>query len=313
MPRIGIGLWAIGGSQWGSTDDGETLHMIDSALEKGVRFFDTADVYGDGHSEELLGRAMVGRREKFLVGTKIGWVGFQGDIGSSAYTTTALLIEGVESNLRRLKTDYIDLLQSHINFRDPTMEVFLEGFEILKKQGKIRAYGVSTSDFDYLQAFNQNKGCSTLQVDYSILNRTPEADCLPYCQEHGIETIIRGGLAMGILTDKFTPQTTFEDNDFRKAWISDPDQNRIFLQDLKTVEQLRAVLSLGPPGQTMGQLAIRFLLANPGVTTVIPGGKNARQLTSNLAVLDMPPLSKEEMKAIDKIVPPKGGRKIWPA
>lgn len=313
MPPIGLGLWAVGGTQWGTTDDAQALAMIDSALDQGVRFFDTADVYGDGHSEELLGTAMAGRRDQFVVGTKIGWVGFDGEAGASAYTDAKTLIQGVESNLKRLNTDYLDIMQSHINFRDPTMEVFLEGFETLKRQGKIRAYGVSTSDFGYLQAFNRDGGCSTLQIDYSILNRTPEVDCLPYCRTNDIGTIVRGGLAMGILTGKFNADSTFEDSDFRKAWITDPEQNAVFRNDLQTVEQLKAVLDLGPDGQTLGQLAVRFLLANPAVSMVIPGGKNARQLTSNLAVLKMPPMGSEEMKAIDAIVPPGGGRKIWPA
>jgi aryl-alcohol dehydrogenase-like predicted oxidoreductase len=310
---IGVGLWAVGGTQWGTTNDSEALTMIETALDQGVDFFDTADVYGDGHSEELLGKAMKGRRDKFIVASKIGWIGFDGDKNASAYTTKELLIQGVESNLKRLQTDYIDVMQSHINFRDPTMEVFLEGFETLKHQGKIRAYGVSTSDFDYLQAFNQAGTCSTLQIDYSILNRTPEADCLPYCKTNSIGTIIRGGLAMGILTGKFSTHTTFEDSDFRNAWITDPDQNQIFVQDLAIVEQLKRVLDLGPTGQTLGQLAIRFLLANPAVSMVIPGGKNAAQLKANLQVLDMAPMSKDEMDAIDAIVPPRGGRKIWPA
>lgn len=313
LPPIGIGLWAIGGDTWGATDDAEALHMLDTAVERGVQFYDTADVYGDGHSEELLGKAMQGRRNKFVVATKIGWQGFDGDKLRSAYDTVDTFITGVETNLKRLKTDYIDVLQSHINFHEPTMDIFLEGFEKLKAQGKIRAYGVSTSDYAYLQEFNREGGCSALQIDYSILNRTSESDCIQYCHDRNIGIVVRGALAMGILTGKFSSGTQFEETDFRKAWINDPEQNKTFRDDLNTVKQLKTVLKHGPEGQTLAQLALRFVLANPAVSMVIPGGKNARQMEQNLSVLEMPPLSQEEQQAIDAIVPPGGGRKIWPA
>ncbi len=313
LSPVGVGLWAIGGDAWGSTDDAEALSMLDLAIERGVEFYDTADVYGAGHSEELLGKSMKGRRDRFVVASKIGWRGFDTDRGQTAYTTVERLIAGVESNLKRLDTDYIDIMQSHINFRDPTMEVFLEGFETLKAQGKIRAYGVSTSDYEYLQAFNSEGGCSTLQIDYSILNRTGEADCLAYCRDRKIGVIVRGALAMGILTGKFSTGSQFEEGDFRKAWITDPEQNRLFTEDLETVSRLKSVLEHGPDGQTLAQLALRFVLAHPAVSMIIPGGKNTHQLGQNLAVLDMPPLSAAEQDAIDEIVPPGGGRKIWPA
>jgi aryl-alcohol dehydrogenase-like predicted oxidoreductase len=98
-----------------------------------------------------------------------------------------------------LDTDYIDVIQSHIDFRDPTMEIFVEGFQRLQKEGKVKAYGVSTSDFEYLKAFNADGGCASLQIDYSILNRTAEEEIFPYCQQNNIGVIVRGGLAMGIL------------------------------------------------------------------------------------------------------------------
>ena len=209
VSEIGFGLWAAGGDAWGTTDDNEIFDAIDYALDQGVNFYDTADVYGWDHSEKLLAKAMKDRRDKFIVATKIGWRDFDGETGQSAYTSVEKLIAGVESNLRRLDTDHIDVIQSHIDFRDPTMENFVEGFQRLQKDGKVRSYGVSTSDFDYLKAFNQDGGCATLQIDYSILNRTSEKDILPYCQENNIGVIVRGGLAMGILAGKFTAETRF--------------------------------------------------------------------------------------------------------
>jgi aryl-alcohol dehydrogenase-like predicted oxidoreductase len=161
VTEIGLGLWAAGGSDWGPTDDREIASAIDTALDLGVTFFDTSDVYGAGHSEELLGKSMKGRRERFVVATKIGWRGFDGEARRTAYDSVAKLIAGVESNLARLETDYVDVIQSHISFRDPTMEIFLEGFQRLEQAGKVRAYGLSTSDFDYIRAFNHDGRCAT--------------------------------------------------------------------------------------------------------------------------------------------------------
>jgi aryl-alcohol dehydrogenase-like predicted oxidoreductase len=309
VSEIGVGLWAAGGDTWGETRDQDILDAIDFALEFSVNFFDTADVYGGGHSEELLGKAMQGRRDKFILATKIGWIDFDGEKGQSAYTTVDKLVSGVESNLKRLQTDYIDIIQSHIHFREPTMEIFLEGFRLLQKEGKARFYGVSTSNFEYLKTFNEDDNCASLQIDYSILNRTPETDILPYCQAKDIGVIVRGGLAMGILAGKFTPETRFGNDDFRQNWHENPDEYQVFLDDLQRVEALRQLTV----DRSMVQLALQFILANPAISTVIPGIKNVDQARANLQAGSLEPLSQEELAVIDNIVPPGGGRKIWPA
>ncbi len=309
VTELGVGLWAIGGDAWGATDDETSLSMIDAALDAGVNFFDTADVYGDGHSEELLGRAMQGRRERFVVGTKIGWRNYDGEHGRSAYTTVDKLIAGVEGNLRRLQTETIDVMQCHIHYRDPTMEIFVEGFQKLQQQGKIRTYGVSTSDFEYLKAFNADGGCGTLQIDYSILNRTPEAEIFPYCQEHDIGVIVRGALAMGILTGKFSPDSEFDEDDWRRRWQKNPDEREIFLQDLEKVGRLRPLAQ----ERTLAQLALKFVLAHPAVSVGIPGAKTSEQLTENVQAASLPDLTDKELARIAEITPPGGGRKIWPA
>jgi aryl-alcohol dehydrogenase-like predicted oxidoreductase len=310
VTEIGLGLWAAGGGEWGRPDDAESLSAIDAALDQGVTFFDTSDVYGNGHSEELLGEAMRGRRDRFIVATKIGWRGFDGQQRRTAYDSVEKLIAGVESNLQRLKTDYVDLIQSHINFRDPTMEVFLEGFQQLKRAGKVRAYGMSSSDFEYIQAFNQDGQCATLQIDYSVLNRTPEGSIFDYCASHGIGVIVRGALAMGILTGKLGPDSQFGEGDFRRKWLTDPDQSAIYKRDLAHVAELRGVERTG---RTLAQAALQFTLAHPAVSTVIPGARNARQVAGNVGAASAVPLSKEDWALIDRVVPPRGGRKIWPA
>jgi aryl-alcohol dehydrogenase-like predicted oxidoreductase len=283
--------------------------MIDAALDAGVSFFDTADVYSGGHSEELLGQAMRGRRDRFVVATKIGWLDYDAEGGRSAYDTVEKLIAGVESNLRRLQTDHIDVIQCHIDYRDPTMEVFVEGFQRLKEQDRVRAYGVSTSDLDYLRAFNSAGGCATLQIDYSILNRTAEAEIFPYCIEHDIGVIVRGPLAMGILTGKFDAEWSFPEDDWRRRWQENPGERAIFLQDMEKVERLRPLAE----GRTLAQLALQFVLAHPAVSVAIPGAKTPEQLTQNVGAALLPPLTDEELAQIDAITPPGGGRKIWPA
>lgn len=309
VTEIGLGLWAAGGSEWGETDDQEIFDTIDYTLDAGINFFDTADVYGMGHSEELLGKAMQGRRDKFIVATKIGWRDFDREANHTTYDTVDKLIAGVETNLSRLQTDYIDILQSHISYRESTMEIFLEGFQKLQQAGKVRAYGMSTSNFEYLQDFNHNDQCATLQIDYSILNRTSEKDIFPYCQEHNIGIIIRGGLAMGILTGKFSKDTRFGEGDFRQRWHENPDEYEVFLDDLQKVEQLKPLAE----ERTLAQLALQFTLAHPAVSTVIPGAKNVRQMRDNIQAALLPPLTDAELEQINNIVPSGGGRKIWPA
>jgi aryl-alcohol dehydrogenase-like predicted oxidoreductase len=309
VTKIGMGLWAAGGGAWGSTDDEQALSAIDAALDMGVNFFDTSDVYGDGHSEILLGQAMQGRRDQFIVATKIGWQNFDAERERSAYDTVDQLVAGVESNLRRLDTSYVDVIQSHINFRDPTMEVFLEGFQRLQQAGKVRAYGVSTSDFDYLQAFNADGNAATLQIDFSILNRTPESEIFPYCRAHKIGVIVRGPLAMGILTGKFGADTQFGAEDWRSRWQENPEEREIYLRDLEKVEQLVPLAN----GRSLAQVALQFAMSHPAVSTVIPGAKNVRQVRENVHAALLPPLSEADWERINAITPPGGGRKIWPA
>jgi aryl-alcohol dehydrogenase-like predicted oxidoreductase len=310
VSTIGTGLWSVAGSEWGPADDASTLDAIDASLELGVNFFDTADVYAGGHSEELLGRAMKGRRERFVVATKIGWIDFDGEAGKSQYDTVDKLVAGVEDSLRRLGTDYIDVIQCHIFFAEPNTPVFIEGFRQLKEAGKVRAWGISTGELGPLQVFNAGGDCDVLQIDYSILNRIPEREILPYCQEAGIGVIVRGPLAMGLLADKYDASATFPDNDFRHNWIEDPEQNKQFLRDLDAVTALRPAV---PDGQTMAQFALRFVSSHPAVSTAIPGARNAHQARSNAAAGMLPQLSAEELRGVDRIVSPGGGRKIWPA
>lgn len=310
VSEVGIGLWAVSGSEWGPADDEASLEAIEAAWEVGVNFFDTADVYGEGRSEELLGRAMGGRRDSFVVATKIGWIGFDGQAGRSQYDRVDKLVAGVEESLRRMGTDRVEVIQCHVDFPEPNWPVFIEGFRRLKEAGTVSAWGVSTSDPDHLRRFNADGDCDVLQTDYSILNRTAERELFPYCREHGIGVIVRGPLAMGLLTGKYAASDTFPEGDFRRAWIEDPAQHKQFLRDLAVVEGLRDVV---PDGETMAQFALRFVRSHPAVSTVIPGARNRRQAESNSVAGLKALLSDQEREAVDRLVPPRGGRKIWPA
>ncbi|HUP15792.1 MAG TPA: aldo/keto reductase [Acidimicrobiia bacterium] len=310
VSEVGLGLWAAGGDAWGPTEDEASLDAIDAARDAGVNFFDTADVYGAGHSEELLGRAMEGRRSESVVATKIGWIDYDDERDISQYDSVARLVAGVEGSLRRLGTDYVDVIQCHIDYPEPNTPIFIEGFRKLKEDEKVRAWGVSTSDFGHLRTFNAEGDCDVLQTDYSILNRTAEREILPYCRENGIGVIVRGPLAMGLLTGKYSAIDTFPEGDVRRAWVTDPEQNKQFLADLDVVEALRSVM---PEGDSLARFAIRFVLDNPTVSTVIPGAKNRRQAEANAAAGLRQPFTDEERQAVNNIVPPEGGRKIWPA
>lgn len=307
---VGLGLWAVAGSEWGPAEDQGSLEAIETALDQGVNFFDTADVYGDGHSEELLGRAMNDRRDRFVVATKIGWINFDRESFRSQYDSVDKLVAGVEGSLSRLGTDHVDVIQCHINEPEPNTPVFIDGFRQLKADGKVRAWGVSTSEIDLLKMFNADGDCDVLQTDYSILNRTPERELLPYCRDNGIGVIVRGPLAMGLLAGKYSASDTFPEGDFRRSWIEDPEQHRQFLADLEVVEQLRPLV---PEDQTMAQFALRFVRTHPALSTVIPGARNSHQARSNAEAGRLPLLSEQEQDEVDEVVEPGGGRKIWPA
>ena len=307
---LGLGLWAVAGSEWGPGDDAASLDAIEVSLDAGITFFDTADIYGDGHSEELLGRAMAGRRERFIVASKIGWNGFDQEANHSRYDTAESIVRGVETSLQRLNTDHLDVIQCHINYTEPNTDAFIEGFRELKAQGKVRAWGVSTGDIDHLRYFNAGGDCDVLQIDYSILNRIPEQEILPYCEANGIGVIVRGPLAMGLLADKFTTESSFPAGDFRVAWIEDPEQHAQYRSDLAVVDGLRPLL---PEGESMAEFALRFVRSHSAVSTVIPGARDARQSAANARAGAAPLLTGTELAGVDALVPNGGGRMIWPA
>ncbi|MBY0599038.1 aldo/keto reductase [Bacillus bingmayongensis] len=296
VSEIGFGAWAIGGDEWGPVNDKHSIVAMKKAIEYGVNFIDTADVYGLGHSEKLVAQAIKEHRNDIVLSTKGGLIGHHYDPnGEPVYDTAEKVIAVFETSLLRLQTDYIDVYFCHIWWdKKEETEAFLRAFEILKRDGKVRAVGVSTHDLQYIKNFNKDGEIDVVQLDYSILNRAPENDILPYLQEQNLGAVIRGPLKMGILTGKFTEQTTFPDGDLRQDW----PKETWFQDDLQRVEQLR---SLSNSKRTLGQLALRYVLSHPAVSVAIPGAKTANQAAENTAASVRPLLLEEELTYIREL------------
>jgi myo-inositol catabolism protein IolS len=275
---VGLGTWNIG-NQWGEIDDATAWTTIRAAYEAGMTLFDTAESYGipNGLSEFRLGRALAGIRHNVVIVSKIGNWGKRtgGEIPKTG--VDSIRVSG-HAILGRLRTDWVDVILCHEgDVQDPT--VYLEGFEALKAEGCLRAYGISTNSLDVLKKFNVNGTCSVVQVDYSLLNRAPEAAFLPYCQEHGIGVMVRGPLAKGVLSGRYNGQSTFTDT-VRAGWNDDGAARTKFLEQVGQVEKLAEIV---PPGLEMVAAAIRYTASHPAVSVTIPGAKSAAQAAANAA------------------------------
>lgn len=273
---IGLGTWNIG-NQWGEIDDVTAWATVRAAYENGVNLFDTAESYGipNGLSEQRLGRALAGIRHRVVIVSKIGNWGKRTGGGVPKISVDMIRLCG-HAILGRLSTDYIDVVLCHEgNVEDPT--VYLEGFQALKEEGYIRAFGISTNSLDVLKRFNQDGSCSVVQVDYSLLNRAPEENFLNYCQEHGIGVMVRGPLAKGLLSGRYTKESRFEDS-VRAAWHDGGEKQRQFEEE---IEQVQALAKVVEPGEEMIDAALAYTASHPAVSTVIPGAKSARQASMN--------------------------------
>ena len=291
-----MGCWAIGG-QWGEVSEKQAIDTVHAALDAGVNLFDTADSYGLGQSETFLGKALADRRNAAYVATKVGnWARRAGD--PPGLKSIYSIIGGCHASLYRLGMDTIDLYQCHVGSPEHP-EIFVEAFELLKQQGKIRHYAISTNDLSALQALDVNGQCAACQINYSMLNRTAERDILPYCRDHDIGVLLRGPIAQGLLADKFDANTRFDDS-VRENWNPDGGQRQEILAKLQVVSQLRSALRAG---QSMAELALQFTLANPAVTCPIPGMKNPQQARANAAAADGE-LDGDQLATIAAICPP---------
>lgn len=298
-----MGGWTIGGalgeggaaSGWSGVEEQESIRAVHAALDAGVNFFDTADAYGAGRGEEVLGRALRDRRSMAIVATKVGnvWNGS----GFDWNARKEHILAAVHQSLRRLGTEYIDLYQLHGGREDDDLGAAIEAFEQLKWQGHIRHYGVSSHRRQVIERMALGH-IASVQLNYNILERDVEEWHLPFCHERSIGVIIRGPLARGLLTGKFTPDSRFPPDDVR---------HRAFPGGVgPQLERVNRLRSLQIPGRTLGQAAIQFVLAHPAVSAAIPGARSAGQVQDNSGAVYAPLLSREELMAIDNVSPPRG-------
>jgi myo-inositol catabolism protein IolS len=309
VSQVGLGCWQFGGAimldgrpdGWSGVEDGESVVTIKRAVELGINFFDTADMYGWGHSEEVLGRALkeVGNRDRQYVASKVGF--WHDDQNKRTFNESKdYIVRACDASLRRLQTDRIDLYQCHL-WRTEHWTEFLDAFQTLQKQGKIRFYGISTNDFDMVQRFDERRHLTSVQSNYNLLDRHVEQDILPYCRERGIAFIARGPLAMGKLSGKLAKDHKFDANDIRSKW-TEGDNRKDFERDIETISRLKPIAQ--KYGFIMAELAVKFVLTHVAVSTTIPGTKNRSQLEHNVAASILPPLTHDELAAIQQVLAP---------
>ncbi len=292
VSTISFGAWAIGGT-WGDVQDSESLAALERALDLGVNLFDTADGYGDGHSEQLLAKLRKERSESFYVATKVGRrLNPHIASGYNKENLTAF----VERSLKNLEMETLDLLQLHC----PPTEVFYrpEVFDILDglmKDGKLRHYGVSVEKVEEALKAIEYPNVQTVQIIFNIFRQRPMDLFFGEAQRRRIGILARVPLSSGMLTGKLTRTSSFQEDDHRQFNRNGEgfDRGETFSGldyeiSLQAVEELR---SLVPTGMTMTQMALRWILMSPAVTCAIPGAKRPAQVEENVRAADQPPLS----------------------
>jgi myo-inositol catabolism protein IolS len=276
ISAIGLGTWNIG-NQWGEIDEATSYATIRAALESGVNLFDTAESYGipNGLSEHRLGRGLAGHRHQTVIVSKIGHWGAR--TGQSVPKTTPDMVRlCAHASLYRLRSDWLDVYLCHEgSLLEP--DVYLEGFEQLKQSGEIRAYGISTNNLEVLKRFNVNGTCGVVELDYSLVNRQPEEELLPYCEEHGIAVLVRGPLAQGLLSGAYTKQSEFTDS-VREVWNVGGAKRAEFEANLEKVERIQELL---PSDQSLATYALQFAISHRSAPVAIPGAKSPEQARNN--------------------------------
>jgi aryl-alcohol dehydrogenase-like predicted oxidoreductase len=296
VSEISFGAWAIG-STWGKVDDNESLVALHRAIDLGVNFIDTADVYGMGRSERLIARLKKERRETIYVATKAGR-------RLSPHTADGYnrqnLEQFIEDSLRNLETDCLDLVQLHC----PPTEVYYRpevfgALDDLIKEGKIRYYGVSVERVEQALKAIEFPGVQSIQIIFNMFRTRPAELFFPQAQRRRVGILARVPLASGLLTGKMTAQTVFEPDDHRNFNrhgamfdVGETFSGVDFETGLAAVEELRPLV---PPGATLAQFALRWILMFEAVTCAIPGAKRPSQVEDNAGAADLPPLTDAQM------------------
>jgi aryl-alcohol dehydrogenase-like predicted oxidoreductase len=311
IPRIGVGCWAIGGTfrmhgqaaGWGEVDDAVSTRALHLAFDLGARLFDTADVYGIGHSEEVLGRAFADRRGEIVIATKFGFThdpAARELNGSNA--TVEYMEQALAGSLRRLGTDRIDLYQLHVgDVADGPMDDLAAALERRAEAGDIDAWGWSTDDAFRVERMLAYPHFKSVQQQLSVFHEVPDMQRL--ADDHCLVNLNRSPLAMGLLTGKFTATTQLPANDVRSSsyeWLTNFRDGRPTAEALDKLDSIRDLLTTG--GRTLAQGALSWILARSPMTVPIPGFKTEAQIRDNMGALDRGPLPETVMKEIDVLL-----------
>ncbi|MCD0447484.1 aldo/keto reductase [Glycomyces sp. A-F 0318] len=314
VSAIGMGCWAIGGPfhgadgephGWGEVDDEESVRTVHRALELGIDFFDTADVYGAGRSERVLARALAGRREQVVIATKWGNVFDEATkVSDGRGEDPAYLRRAVTASLRRLGTDYIDLYQLHLGDLAIDRAADLLGtLEALVEEGKIRSYGWSTDDPGRADAWGgAGAHCTAIQHDFSLMHGS-RPEVLEAAERHGLASVDRGPLAMGLLTGKYRADTRVGPGDVRGGgapWMVLFEDGRPAPEYLARLDAVREVLTGG--GRTLAQGALGWLWAVSDATVPIPGCRTVAQVEDNAGALEHGPLTQEQVEEVERLL-----------
>lgn len=304
VSEIGFGSWAIGGDAWGQTDDSEAIAALNTAIDRGVNFIDTADVYGDGHSEQLIAQVRKQRKEDLIIATKLGRR--LNPHTSEGYADRQKLFRFVERSLVNLEVETLDLVQLHC---PPTPvydmpEVFGTMDEMVQ-QGKIRYYGVSVETVEEALKAIRYPNVQSVQIIFNMFRLKPMEQFFAAAREHKVGIIVRVPLASGLLSGKLRADTQFSASDHRnynrhgEAFDRGETFSGVDYQaGLQAVEELRQLV---PSGVTMAQFALRWILMFPEVTTVIAGAKNPQQAEENSNAALLPPIDVETMRRVQEI------------
>lgn len=302
VSEISFGAWAIGGS-WGQVDDNVSMAALHAALDNGINFIDTADVYGDGHSERLIARLRKERSETFYVATKAGR---RLSPHSADGYTKENLTAFVERSLKNLEVEALDIVQLHT----PPMAVYYRpevfgALDDLVQAGKIRHYGVSVEKVEEALKAIEYPNVQTVQIIFNMFRLRPAALFFQEAIRRKVGILARVPLASGLLTGKITPQTSFTPDDHRNFNINgqafDVGETFSGVDYEKALQAVDIIREMVPDGVTMAQYALRWILMFDAVTCAIPGGKNPAQVADNVAAAELPALSASEMSKIEEI------------
>lgn len=308
ITRLTFGAWAIGGWFWGGSDERESIRALETAIDLGITSIDTAPVYGFGQSEEIVGKAIKGKRNKVQILTKFGMIWDRpskhvhiknttdnngNPINIYRYASKESIIQECENSLKRLGIETIDLYQQHWPENYTPLEETLEALEILKSQGKIRAAGVSNYSAGLFRQANSLYELSSNQVPYSMVLRDIEKELVPYCIDNNKAIIVYSPLQRGVLTGKITDNYQFKKGDHRPntPFYQQPKLGKInrFLSEIKPIADSYNIM--------LAQLVINWTMNQPGISCVLVGARNEKQVRENILANDVK-VSKEEIDTI---------------